>query len=60
MFRYISFYAIWMCYDVKRFIGDDNMKNIFRRSKKEKLKTNNCMKEIDIKIFKMVKERGLK
>ena len=35
------------------------MKNIFRRSKKEKLKTNNCMKEVDIKIFKMVKERGL-
>ena len=33
------------------------MKNIFKRSKKEKLKTNNCMKEVDIKIFKMVKER---
>ena len=33
------------------------MKNIFRRSKKEKLKINNCMKEIDIKIIKMVKER---
>ena len=36
------------------------MKNILRRNKKEKLKTNNCMKEVDIKIFKMVKERGLK
>lgn len=33
------------------------MKNIFKRSKKGKLKTNNCMKEIDIKIFKMIKER---
>ena len=33
------------------------MKNIFRRSKQEKLKTNNCMKEVDIKIFKIVKER---
>ena len=33
------------------------MKYIFRKNKKEKLKTNNCMKEVDIKIFKMVKER---
>ena len=57
MLRYISFCIIRMCYNVKRFIGDDNMKNIFRRSKKEKLKTNNCMKEVDIKIFKMIKER---
>ena len=33
------------------------MKNIFRKNKKEKLKTNNYRKEIDIKIFKIVKER---
>ena len=33
------------------------MKNIFRKNKKEKLKINNCIKEIDIKIFKMVRER---
>ena len=33
------------------------MKNIFRRSKKEKLKTNNCMKDVDIMIFKRIKEK---
>ena len=32
------------------------MKRIFRR-KKEKLKTNNCMKDVDIMIFKRIKEK---